>query len=196
MKSENKLVLIEGIRVDLDSIAGISHRFDPDRCGKSGCCCSHYEVSLEHGELQRLVDWQPLAAKFQPQLAEDENDFPFDQDDGGQWVIEAGEEGTCPFAYVNREGQTFCSIHSAALAQGKNPFHIKPRSCTLWPLAISEDDPPILSVPDGILDFPCNRKKSLRQLSPGIAELIENVFGASFCKAVAKAILDLERFCG
>ena len=186
--TQNKMPIIEGICVDLESLIGISHQFDPDRCGKTGCCCSHYEVSLGKNEMQRLVDWQPLAAKYQPELLNSENEFPFEEDDNKQWVIEADENGTCPFAYCNKAGETLCSIHSAALDQGQNPYHIKPKSCTLWPLALSEDSPPILSVPEGILDFPCNKKKTSKNLSRGIDELLENVFGKAFRDAVKSAL--------
>lgn len=186
-----KPVLIEGMLVDLAALRSISHRFDPDRCGKSGCCCNRYEVGLEDGEMQRMLDWQPLAARFQPALLQSEWDFPFDQDDEGRWVIETGEDASCPFAYQDLEGRTFCSVHSAALEQGKDPYRIKPRSCTLWPLAIADGEPPLLTLMEGVLDFPCNRRKSSSGLSPGIAELLDKVFGATFLERVQEHLRTL-----
>jgi hypothetical protein len=175
------LPLIDGLYIDVVSLLGISHRFDSVRCGKNGCCCTTYEVGMEAGEMERLVDWQPLAAKYQPALASDEEfDFPFDQDDEGKWVIETGEDATCPFSYRTAANETFCSLHTAAMERGLNPYHVKPRSCSLWPLALSEGDPPMLTVMEGVLQFPCNRKKTSRTLSPGIAELVESCFGESF----------------
>lgn len=174
--------MVQGVAVDVEGLCSISHRFDSKRCGTTGCCCHCYEVQLEPGELQRLIDWQPLAAMYQPALRQQA--FPFEEAEPGEWVIESGETMRCPFSYLSDAGETLCSIHSAALEYGEDPFAIKPKSCSLWPLAMTEGEPPVLTLMEGVLAFPCNRRKRRPGLSPGVAELIGSVFGRKFLEEV------------
>ena len=69
---------------------------------------------------------------------------------------------------------------------GLPPARVKPQACALWPLALVEADPPLLTVQEGVLDFPCNRKRrgSAPDLHKGVAEIIEAVFGEDVLTAI------------
>jgi hypothetical protein len=65
------------------------------------------------------------------------------------------------------------------------PQDVKPKPCSLWPLVLDEDrKPPLLTVHDDALEFPCNRRRHGRTLNAGVQELIVGVFGESFLDAV------------
>jgi len=169
--------------IDVESITALRHRYDPARCSEKDCCCSTYEVVIGSKELARLAGYVPLAAKYQPGLIEaDGYANPFDRVERTLWALDTDDDGLCRFAYKTRSGQTLCSIHSAALEAGQDPLRAKPRSCALWPLAISEGRHPVLSVAEDAYRFPCNRRRRKRSpiLDPGVAELVDSVFGTSF----------------
>lgn len=176
------------IQVDLDSIRQLRHGFDPEKCKAIGCCCSSYEITVNRTEMTRVSGYIEAAAAFQPALLEDGVPInPFDPVEPDTWAIDTAEDDDerCIFAYTGPEGQTWCSIHSAALKMGKAPYRAKPRSCSLWPLALSEDRPPLLTVMEDAWDFPCNSRKTDPAIDPGVAELIEAVFGKAFLARIS-----------
>ncbi|MFT5122100.1 MAG: hypothetical protein ACI9TH_002671 [Kiritimatiellia bacterium] len=182
---------IEGLLVDLDALQSIHHRYDPEQCKAINCCCSTYEVTLGKREVDRIVDYIPLAAAYAPGLMEDGVFLnPFDKIERHKWSIDTDEDGCCVFAYKDKNDETRCSIHTAAMDLGKNPFHIKPESCALWPLAFTEGRPKTLTVMPGVLKFPCNTLRAQRDgtLDEGIAELIEKLFGHRFLTGVLEAL--------
>ncbi|HOE95051.1 MAG TPA: hypothetical protein PK847_00565 [Candidatus Sumerlaeota bacterium] len=182
---------IGGYQIDLAALLGIAHRYDPDRCKVGGCCCSSYEVSIGRAELERITGMMPHACRYAPHLRRGGRlANPFDDDGPRNWLLETDEDGRCLFAYTNADGETRCSIHSAALDLGLEPYHVKPRACALWPLALSEDRPPVLSIQNDCFDFPCNtrRRGRARTLDPGIAELIERNFGKPFLDKLHRLI--------
>ncbi len=177
-------------RLDLEALRVLRHRYDARRCSERGCCCSTYEVVIGKRELDRITGWIPLAAQYQPGLIEDgalQN--PFDQLERSLWSLDTDEDGTCRFAYRWADGQTRCSIHSAALEHGHDPFRTKPRSCALWPLAVSEGRHPVLSVADDAYTFPCNIRRRRRDpvLDPTVVEVVEQAFGKKFAADVVEA---------
>ncbi len=77
--------------------------------------------------------------------------------------------------------ETVCSLHSAALELGLPPVEVKPRCCSLWPLALTEGPVPVLSINAQFASFPCNLKKpALAGIDEGIQETIRIYFGDSF----------------
>ncbi|MEQ8764376.1 MAG: hypothetical protein RL885_10645 [Planctomycetota bacterium] len=177
-------------RLHVESLVALRHRHDPERCAEVDCCCSTYEVVVGSKEVERIVGYLPLAAKHQPELIEDDELInPFDQVERSLWAIDTDEGGRCRFAYKTRKGETFCSIHSAALEIGVDPFQAKPRSCALWPLAISEGRNPVLSVVDDAYRFPCNKRRRTRRpaLDDTVVELATTVFGERFARQLFEA---------
>ena len=182
---------VDGMLVDLDALQGIHHRYDPEHCKAINCCCSTYEVTLGKREVDRIIDYIPLAGKYAAGLKEAGVYVdPFEQVERHRWSIDTDEEGCCKFAYKDENQETRCSIHTAAMEAGKNPFRIKPESCALWPLAFAEGRPKTLPVMPGVLDFPCNTLRTERngRLDEGIEELIQNLFGAPFLARLIEAI--------
>ena len=174
------------LRVDLRALLSLRHRFDPDACKARGCCCASYEITLRRHEMERVAGYLPLAVRHQHALA---GTNPFDPSGDGEWALDTDEDGRCVFAFVDGDGHTWCSIHRAAMELGLNPYRAKPRSCALWPLALSEDSPPLLTVMEDAWDFPCNsRRAAATELDPGVADTLEQVFGLAFLRRVQDAV--------
>jgi hypothetical protein len=65
-----------------------------------------------------------------------------------------------------------------AVEVGVSPHVAKPRGCGLWPLCVSDDQPPIVTVQPGADKYPCNRIVPGREnLHPGTEELLEALDG-------------------
>ena len=91
----------------------------------------------------------------------------------------------CVFAYKGPQGGLWCSLHSAALAHGLAPETVKPLTCALWPLALSDDeDPPVLTLQPEATRFPCNVARVGEGLDNGVAEIIERCFGVRFLRDI------------
>ncbi len=177
-------VVVDGIIIDVKSIYSIRHECLPDRCKNAKSCCASYQVSIDDQELGTITGWMPEAANFSPGLksgAEFKNVFE-EEDEENSFSLDTDNDGTCLFAYRNREDQTLCSLHSAALEAGALPAEVKPRSCTLWPLAVSDGRPTTLSIDAAAFTFICNTKSEEESdaLCPEIAKIITDLFGEKF----------------
>lgn len=142
-------------------------------------------------ELNRMTGMIPASSAYASTLREGKGYAnPFESVGEGLHALDTDDSGRCVFAYKSRAGHVLCSVHSAALDAGLNPFQIKPSVCTLWPLALSEDKPPVLSVQEGVFDFPCNTRPSrpLKRLDAGIAEILDALYGEAF-RAKVEAVL-------
>jgi len=184
--------MIQGVRVDLAALRALRHRCEPMKCvGRERGCCETYEVYVDPREMSTIVGSMPDASKFARKLRND-GEFiePFEDTDGGS-CLATDPHGRCVFAYRDAKGMTLCSLHSAALKNGLVPFHIKPKACALWPLYLVEGKRPFLTVQEGALKFPCNHKRSAaRGLDPGVAEIVRDVFGASFLGELTQRIAE------
>ena len=190
-KSNRSPIEIRGIRVQAEALLRLKHRCDPALCKGGRCCCRFYEVTFTRKEVARVVGLMPHCTRYAPELAPGRAfDNPFDKAEGNLFVIDERQDGTCAFAYTNRKGHTLCSIHSAALDLGLDPYKTKAAACVIWPLALSEDKPPILSVQDDIYRFPCNTKRraGAKRLDAGVAEAIASLFGPAFLHELQDAI--------
>lgn len=195
MPNKSRYLMCENMRIDIEALRALAHRCDPVKCiGRARGCCETYEVVVGRREQGTIVGTLGEASRFASWLKEDE-DFlePFEETEGGT-CLNTDEEGRCVFAYRDRLGATLCSLHSAALELGLPPAEVKPRACALWPLAMVEGDPPLLTVQEGVLDFPCNRTRgdSGGGLDPGVAEIVEAVFGQALLTEITSALATLE----
>jgi len=177
-------------RVDIDALLRLRHHCDPDLCRHTVSCCRCYEVCITRKEMGRAIGLMKHAAKYARRLRKPGFENPFDPVEPGLYAIDTHEDESCVFAYRRRTGETFCSLHSAALDLGLDPYAVKPQPCTLWPLALSEDDPPVLSVQSHIRRFPCIviRPRPARNLDPAIADTIRTLFGEAFLEELNAAI--------
>lgn len=184
-------IFIENMRIDVEALRALAHRCDPMKCiGRERGCCETYEVVVGRREQGTIVGVLAEASRFAPALkAGGEYLDPFEETEGGT-CLNTDEDGRCVFAYEDARGATLCSLHSAALELGLPPAQVKPRACALWPLALVKGDPPLLTVQEGVLDFPCNRAQgeSAGGLDPGVASIVEAVFGQAFLTEIKLAI--------
>ena len=186
MTQEEPKLEVQGIRVDLPSLLGIRHYCDPALCREGPCCCHEYEVAFPSRELSRIVGLARDASRYAPEVAPGgELENPFEPDGSGQYLLDTNENGVCAFAFQDKVGCTWCSLHSVALDHNLPAERHKPSPCSLWPLALTEDEPPVLTVQDDIQRFPCVWKRNARKtLYPDIADCIRRVFGETFLQEV------------
>ncbi len=174
---------IDGIRVDLAALRSLRHECVPKKCiGRERGCCETYEVYVDRAEIGTIVGTLPDAAKYARHLRQyGEYIDPVEDTDGGN-CLATHRDGRCVFAYRNAEGATLCSLHSAGLDLGLDPFKVKPKACALWPLYLIEGKHPVLTVQEGALAFPCNhaRRATGKGLDKGVADIVRTVFGEQF----------------
>ena len=182
---------IQGIRVDLEALRSLRHECIPTKCiGRDRGCCETYEVYVDRTELGTIVGAMPNAARYARNLrTRGEFVDPFEDTDGGN-CLATHHDGRCVFAYRDRAGATLCSLHSAGLDLGLDPFKVKPKACALWPLYLVEGKRPLLTVQEGALAFPCNRARRERgtELDKGVADIVRTVFGERFLTALLKKL--------
>jgi hypothetical protein len=113
----------------------------------------------------------------------------FEEDGNGTFIVDTDEDGLCAFAYGDRKRGVLCSLHSVAVDLKLPHYKTKPKSCVLWPLAISEDPPVHLSIAEDAFSFPCNtrRKYHGKTLDPNIAQTIRDLFGTKILTAITQA---------
>lgn len=186
----SKPVRVGEMLVDLEAILRLKHHCDPKLCKDTISCCRCYEVCVTRKEMSRVVGLMPAARGYARRLKKPGFENPFDKVEPGLWAIDTHEDESCVFAYRKRTRETYCALHSAALDLGLDPYAMKPSPCTLWPLALSEDKPPLLSVQSDIARFPCIRRrgKDVKRLYPAVAAHIAQAFGKVFLKDLEAAI--------
>jgi hypothetical protein len=181
---------IQGIRVDLKSLRALRHDCVPEECiGRERGCCETYEVFVDRTEIGTIVGAMPGAMRYARHLGRG-GEFldPIDDADDGD-CLATDEHGRCVFAYRARNGMTLCSLHSAGLDLGLEPFKVKPKACALWPLYFVEGKRPLLTVQEGALAFPCNhRRRTSRGLDAGVAHIVRTVFGERFLQRLLARI--------
>jgi len=141
-------------------------------------------------EMERAIGVLPQASQYAVQLREgDDWVNPFEPVGGRLYALETLEDGRCMYSYRGPRGETWCAIHSAALDLGLDPWTTKPKSCLLWPLALSTGRPPVLSIQDDARRFPCNTRNrhDARAIDPGIGDLLARAFGDEFRRQVEAA---------
>ena len=177
-----KEVVVNNIRIDVPALMSIRHRCRPEVCKGKPNCCSCFQIHVDEKELETIVGFLPLVEKYTSSISSERGyDNVFEEAEDGCFLIDADEDEQCVFAYRNAAQETLCSLHSAAIDLGLPPVDVKPKCCSLWPLALSSGPDPVLSINFLYATFPCNRKKAvLKGIDDGVQETIQNYFGASF----------------
>ncbi len=187
---EKRLKIINGIQVDMPSLLSISHKCVPGVCSRNMCCCSIYEICIDDRELERITSYIPDASAWAHELrCETGFENIFDETEDGLYSIDTDENDLCVFAYPGVRKSVLCSLHTVALGLNLPPVEVKPVSCATWPLAVSYNNPHMLSVAEDALDFPCNTEKIKGLLDPGISCIIKDVYGEAFLKEVEDAAI-------
>ncbi|MBS3763953.1 MAG: hypothetical protein KGZ25_11700 [Planctomycetes bacterium] len=173
-------IQIRGYVVDLPAVLGITHRCDPLLCRASGSCCRFYDAWISKAERSRILDHLEDAAQFAPRLKRNGTSADlFKELNADLFAIRKDETELCVFAFRGEKNEFLCSLHAAALRNGHEPEDYKPRDCVLWPLMLTSNDPPILSVQPEAMHFPCNSERaSSGDLDAGIENIIRKVFGS------------------
>ncbi|MDP7640729.1 MAG: hypothetical protein QGG73_13630 [Candidatus Hydrogenedentes bacterium] len=191
MPTKNPHPKIDGIRIDIEALRRLSHQCQPANCSIRGNCCKTYEVIVDNGEISGIVGTMPRAAHYAKGLVQDgELIDPFDEADDADACLATHHNGMCVFAWRDRKGATRCSLHSAALDLGVDPYDTKPKACTLWPLYLIEGNSPVLTVQEDTYSFDCNKPAAGRPtgLNPGISEILDSVFGGAFRENVERLL--------
>lgn len=183
--------IINSLAVDLESLFSLEHVCRPEVCKDSHCCCSYFEIEIHRWERDPLVTMFPAAAAFNGVLSRDDalSDI-FEEEIQSNIVIKSNGDDYCILAYQGESGQPLCALHSAALKMNIPPARVKPRCCALWPLVIDDDEAiPILTLHSDAFVFTCNTRRTPfnRELDPGVAEIIESVYGEDFLTKVRRA---------
>lgn len=175
-------VIVSGIRIDVPALMSIRHGCRPAKCKGKPNCCSCFQIHVDEKELETIVGFLPLAEKYAASIGGEKGyDNVFEEDEDGLFLVDADENEQCVFAYMNDRKEILCSLHSAAIDLGLPPVDVKPKCCSLWPLALTSGPDPVLSINVLYATFPCNSKKAVPEgIDDGIQETIQNYFGASF----------------
>jgi hypothetical protein len=181
------------VLVDVESLLQVENRCDG--CASGGkCCCSSYEVCVTTAEMKRIIRYLPEAAKLCPHLLTVGGyDNVFDEEEPGLYSIDTTEDGLCLFAYRTRAG-IHCSLHTVALTLGLPLIEVKPKVCLLWPMHFSDGDEVLAAISDAF-QFSCNVRKApgSRSISPGLIEVIDQVYGEGCGSQVQQAAEQGER---
>jgi len=150
-----------------------------------------YEVCIEKNEVDKVFAHTPGAAEFAPQLKD--NGFYrniFEETDDNLITIDTDEDNQCLYAWRNSDKEVLCSLHSHAIKSNLSFYDTKPESCCLWPLAIYDGSPKILTVQDDAFDFDCNKKDGSGkvELDTEISSIIKNMYGEKMIAGINHAI--------
>jgi hypothetical protein len=183
--------IIENVKIDLKSLISIEHKCDPGVCKEKKSCCAEYEVCMEKKEVDKIIAHTPGSAEFAPQLiANGSYRNIFDETEDNLIAIDTDEDNLCLFAWRNRDGEILCSLHSHAIKNNLSFYDTKPKSCCLWPLAIYNGNPEILTVQDDAFAFDCNKKRKpvKTELDTEISSIINSVYGEKMLVGINHAI--------
>lgn len=175
-------IMVDNIRVDVPALMSIRHRCRPEICRDTKHCCSCFQIHVDEKELETIVGFLPLVQRYKPSISDDKGYANvFEEAEEGCFIIDADEDDQCVFAYKTAARETLCALHSAAIDLGLQPVDVKPKCCSLWPLALSAGPSPVLSVNARFAAFPCNqRREAANDIDDGIKEAIRIYFGESF----------------
>ena len=176
--------IIHGIRVDRAALQTLRHKCHPGACRNGSSCCSRYIPHVTQSELKRIVGCFPIIAHYTDGI-KNGHGFKnvFEECDDATYCIDANEDESCVFTYTKAAGETLCVLHSVALDLRISPVDLKPKACSLWPLTLSEEPEPELSVDRNWREFPCNTlSDNDRRLDSGVINILASCFGVSFLK--------------
>ncbi|MBZ0255037.1 hypothetical protein K8I31_03185 [bacterium] len=177
------------IEVDVAALCSINHACDSCAGHAQPFCCGHYEICISEAEIAKIDGFIAEASRDCPGLIVDGGyENVIEPVDDGLYCIDENGDGQCVFAYAHGD-EMRCGLHSAALRLNAPVPTAKPRSCILWPLAISGGRNKTLSVVDDAMAFHCNAKRrtGAKTLHPSIVEILNDVFGALFRREIVAA---------
>ena len=126
-------------RILLDaSLTDYAYRCWPNGCPRGFTCCSGLTIELSRREMRAVDTVMDEVAVLVPALRAEEGEYEnVFVDDPPDMIIEALEDGTCPFLRRTRTN-SLCSIHTIALQTGRDVPSIKPGACRHWPVMLEQ----------------------------------------------------------
>jgi len=113
-----------------------AYRCWPDGCPRDRTCCVGLAVEVSKREVRAIDTLMDELARIVPALREDGGYANvFVDEEPPDLLIEADDDGACPFLYRTRRN-ALCSIHSLALATGRSVPRFKPAACRHWPVML------------------------------------------------------------
>lgn len=156
-----------------ENLRRFTYACEPALC-REKVCCAHFDIAVSAAERERIIKRLPRLRRYCPWLPENA-DAVFTATPCFLFIKKQAN-GLCLFNFPanGRDAQDgyYCAIHALALAEGENPYAVKPRGCALWPFL--EDGAGNLRVDDETTVFPCLRPCPARAAAdPHFTELLD-----------------------
>ena len=194
-EQEQQYVRAGSMRVDLSALARLAYRCEPRLCGIRGSCCRHYDVWMDDREARRVESMFPAVRQLFPQRhALHDRRSVMRRTALGRYVLRKDDHGCCTLSHRTPDGRLLCTLHTAALEEDIPLREAKPRLCLLWPLSLSRAEPPVLSVQEGVEDFPCCRSREPdTSLHEGVEGTIQLYFGSDAADLIQRRLPERNR---
>lgn len=105
----------------------------PDGCPRGRTCCVGLVVEASRREIRAIDSLMDELARLLPRLRDGAGFASVFVEDPPGYVIEAADDGACPFLLRTRR-HAQCAIHRVALESGRPLASVKPAACRHWPL--------------------------------------------------------------
>ena len=119
----------------LDTLA---YRCWPDGCPRGRTCCVGLVVEASRREVRIIDSLMDELARLLPGLRAGSEYANVFVEDAPGYVIDAADDGACPFLLRTRR-HALCAIHHLALRTGRPVEAVKPAACRHWPLLLDVD---------------------------------------------------------
>ena len=119
----------------LDTLA---YRCWPDGCPRGRTCCVGLVVEAARHEVRAIDSLMDELARLLPALRAGGDYANVFVEDPPGYVIEADDDGACPFL-LRTHRHALCAIHHLALRTGRPVETVKPAACRHWPLLLDVD---------------------------------------------------------
>jgi hypothetical protein len=127
------------MRLVLDSsLTRLAYRCHPDGCPRGRTCCMGLVVEVSRPEVRAMDTLMDELARLVPSLREGGAYASVFVDDPPGYVIEARDDGGCPFLFRTRS-HALCAIHHLALESGRSVAAYKPTACRHWPITLAAE---------------------------------------------------------
>ncbi len=120
------------------SLDELAYRCWPDGCPRDRTCCVGLLVEVSRREVRAIDGLMDELARLLPRLRDGGGYASVFVDDPPGHVIEARDDGSCPFL-LRTSGRALCAIHHLALRTGRAVPAVKPAACRHWPLLLEAD---------------------------------------------------------
>jgi hypothetical protein len=152
------------------SLTRLAYRCHPNGCPRGQTCCVGLTVEVSRREVRAIDTLMDELAALLPRLRDGDDYANVFVDDPPGMVIEANDDGSCPFLLRTRR-HALCAIHHVALTTGRAVPDVKPAACRHWPVTLVADGPRIrVTVQPAALRIGCVAPKADLPGQPTVLE--------------------------